>query len=919
MQLNCRLIAESIDIKIQNKNDAGNSVWTGYKNFSDITNMSVSDLAPGSRNTFIQDGDRLQPRAGIAYFGAQGTQGNTTNPYWCIAHRIHSKYDNFVNVQGVKMPFRVYYSGTTAKGDVIETWLPIYSGGIATSNKKWYQITANAPTNVALSTHRYYWAEWWDPLNLLSHVVFTMGDTEIWNYNGAFANVTAVTGTTIKTNTTWREKGFIKGSEGNNIVIIKGVEYQLTSGDFSTDTITVASTAGIAVDDIAFQSPDSNSTITGTTYDVCAMVNNQVYYIDWNQRNVYISWDKNQNAYLGRQINTSISGLNDGVFNGTYTGAPLVEGNGTFNVTIDSVTPATNEQTFIGNGGGSNSGSFDTAAYSASGEHKYIISIVSDVEITPVGASVTGTFTHGQVFKGTVSGSMVQLVAFTGGSVTGGAHFKLLTPGIYPVDADTMEDVTAPSTNHFDVLDGPLLYNTGILYKDGVQQILGGMFDGVLQFSLSGSYTLMDGLNFVIATAGVGGNKPGDYYELSIQTEQPDTFSWSFNGQNRGSNIDITGSPQTLDYGISIEFGATTGHAVGDSWTIVAYAAIERGWTQFFFSSPDRLPGQGSRQLLDSNGWSMKPQEKTMYVNADAGHYYTMDRVLSADQLTEVIKTERLKSEPQNKVLYPYLLNYEKNQIAGISQDRTYDSLGRQELVELPQTKSISDAIRIDFESADWEDGDFLYAMRKMFFVAPRDGNMFVWDDYKKYWHSPMTFAKRIGLISVIDGKLVGHSYEQNESYELFVGTSDLDIYPISTKMVFPYDSFGKRFFEKASLAIGFEGYIQGAPEIFYTMNADVGGCNGQATGQILPVVCHPKDKAPLGKSYLGYHGLGNDPVEAIPHFFFIDTFTKLNYYQRNMELTCDSLDQRWSIISIGTDVDTSSQNNTTIVHRKQV
>src|SRR6187551_932008 len=131
----------------------------------DITNSPVNTLAPGSQNVFIEDGSKLEPRAGMAYFGAPGTVGTQTDSYWTLAHRIHSKYDDFVNKQGVKIPLRVWYYGNTNVGDVIDVWLPIYVSGVATANKRWYTITAvnQIPTVPILSTHRHYYGEWFDP------------------------------------------------------------------------------------------------------------------------------------------------------------------------------------------------------------------------------------------------------------------------------------------------------------------------------------------------------------------------------------------------------------------------------------------------------------------------------------------------------------------------------------------------------------------------------------------------------------------------------------------------------------------------------------------------------------------------------------------------------------------------------------
>src|ERR1035437_5738954 len=107
-------MVKGVDIKYQNK-------WTGYFNFKDVTSLRPSELSAGSQNIFIQDGAKLESRGGSSFFGAQGTLGTNTNASWTLAHRIHSDYDQFVNNQGTIMPLRVYYSGTHAQGDVMET------------------------------------------------------------------------------------------------------------------------------------------------------------------------------------------------------------------------------------------------------------------------------------------------------------------------------------------------------------------------------------------------------------------------------------------------------------------------------------------------------------------------------------------------------------------------------------------------------------------------------------------------------------------------------------------------------------------------------------------------------------------------------------------------------------------------------
>ena len=60
-------------------------------------------------------------------------------------------------------------------------------------------------------------------------------------------------------------------------------------------------------------------------------------------------------------------------------------------------------------------------------------------------------------------------------------------------------------------------------------------------------------------------------YKIEIDgTGTPDTFRWSDdNGATwTVSTVNITGAAQLLNYGISITFGATTGHTLNDAWTI---------------------------------------------------------------------------------------------------------------------------------------------------------------------------------------------------------------------------------------------------------------------------------------------------------------------------------------------------------------
>lgn len=54
--------------------------------------------------------------------------------------------------------------------------------------------------------------------------------------------------------------------------------------------------------------------------------------------------------------------------------------------------------------------------------------------------------------------------------------------------------------------------------------------------------------------------------------DTPDKFKWSSdNGRSYTESVTITGSAQTLEDGVIVTFGATTGHTLGDQWIFHAY------------------------------------------------------------------------------------------------------------------------------------------------------------------------------------------------------------------------------------------------------------------------------------------------------------------------------------------------------------
>lgn len=64
---------------------------------------------------------------------------------------------------------------------------------------------------------------------------------------------------------------------------------------------------------------------------------------------------------------------------------------------------------------------------------------------------------------------------------------------------------------------------------------------------------------------------PAVVFEIEIDSAgSPDTFKWKKGSGSYVSGVQITGSDQNLSDGVSIKFGAATGHTLGDKWTINA-------------------------------------------------------------------------------------------------------------------------------------------------------------------------------------------------------------------------------------------------------------------------------------------------------------------------------------------------------------
>lgn len=454
------------------------------------------------------------------------------------------------------------------------------------------------------------------------------------------------------------------------------------------------------------------------------------------------------------------------------------------------------------------------------------------------------------------------------------------------------------------------------IYKDNLLTSSSPLFLGVNTVNLDGATLTFDASSHVV----------GDTWTVTLFTgDRVNIYKDDvLIGQDVLIPNPIVPTPIFISDGISVEFFNNRGHAIGDTWIVKAKREITRAYANFYYDTPGREPGQGFEVLLDSPFFTMHPQEKDMYVYCVAGHQYKIYPLLSSNLTNETIKVETLKLDPENIPQDSWLIGVFKNNLATITRDRTIEIIGRQILTELPQIKVMSDDIKKDLRRFDWRDGCIKYIKRNLIISLPRENLVFIWNDARKHWQPPQRFARRIGLISEIDNKIIGHDFDTRNSYEIFVEGEFNDLptlpeplgIPIQKRIVLPYNNRGERMKLKKSYMIGFEGYMVGSPQVNYQINFDINGCVSPIVNIINPTICF-SDKASLGKANLGYHGLGNDVDQSMRKFRDIYEFPEKVYFESNIELSSNGVSEYWEILGIGMNELNAKLNNACITSNK--
>lgn len=916
--------------------------WGGYFHKKDPTLLPANVLAGGSFNCFIPDNDVIVTRQGSQLLGQSYTLDNQI-----IGHR-----KKFTNSEGVDYEVRVWYSGNSTQKDI---WEVLYQSrnlsyntlvGVFLANEiitgtdsaatalivsvvgstvlvlqnisgtfqigetitgttsgataiivsapmfKWWQVTANtnampaAVSRLGMDPH-WYFDEWFDTSTdssaslRLSRLIGANGNAFIASWTGGVAQITSFvvnTSISISPSLTWASLGFLPPSSGGSgVIVVNGNTYSVSAG-WATNTITVASTSGIAVNDLAFDLVQVKA--APVIFDFPRTVQNHVIYGNFQSRSLYVSNAFNHPAF--QRISNSQAVQNDLVLSGLYNST----GSHVYRVTIDGVAENIDTQEFFPSGsGGIDDIRFDPSGYTgpAATRQVYKVVITTDAEMGLVPAA--GAMVDGETIIGGTSSASATVV-FAQNSPAGQNFLGLIN---IVGDFVNGEVVTAQTSGSTGTIISLIYFSRYNFYKNDVITRLNNI--------LSSVNSEVD--NIVFTSGSPTGHTAGDAYILTYEVGGIDSFQWQIDGAVPvATHVPITGAAQGLSNGVVITFVNQTGHSLGDFWDITVNQAISDAYINFYYTLPTRFPGEGAVIYVPSNFWTMSVQEDVMYVNTQHGQWSYIEFKLSADLLSETIIVTPLKSESSNKVIWPYMIGYLDNNLVYVTENKTLDMIGRKKFVELPQIGNLSDPVKIDFNLATFINGSFEFFDKKLWINSAQDGVMFCFDWIKKYWQPPQVIPEN-GILSTYQNSLITHSNLRNQTNTLFVGTNDNGS-AFDVVMRFPYNSYGSRWQKKMFNMTFVEGYLVGAPEIKFATLIDLNGCHGKPEHIISPKVCIPQDRASLGKASLGAHGLGNDPQIQSTYFQEVFKAPQKAFFFSAIELSCQTLDQQWGILSVG-------------------
>lgn len=436
--------------------------------------------------------------------------------------------------------------------------------------------------------------------------------------------------------------------------------------------------------------------------------------------------------------------------------------------------------------------------------------------------------------------------------------------------------------------------------------------------------------------------------------------SHDFSATTVGSEIHQTPvtTPLSSMSGILATFGPTVigcGRQnqvyLGSSSSNNLYISKVNDYTNYTFTTPTRIVGEGDIIPLDSPPTAFIPQEVTaaeggvsaydMWISEGLSRWAVIRATLSNDLTSETLQHIRLKTSARQGGFSERMITKMKNHIMYLANDNTANFIGYISYEYIPTIVDFSYPIIDDMSSYastnSFNGGQFFYHKNYAYLSVPHLSLIRVYnmtdqtkDNFSQYkaiedvtqvpwfWEAPIGFPLA-GFYVDEDGNLGGHSFTTSESFMLFKGGS-FNGQEIDANATFAFDDFGDRTQSKGSNEIWVEGYIKQNTLLNTTITGDLDACQTNQTvvvdGNNQQYVCYGGGAHSLGKNPLGSQPLGGaqTSTSTLPAWFHVSkTYPQVPFYLQQISFESKGVDLQWELITFGTNSTMTVEGNNSI------
>lgn len=451
-------------------------------------------------------------------------------------------------------------------------------------------------------------------------------------------------------------------------------------------------------------------------------------------------------------------------------------------------------------------------------------------------------------------------------------------------DQTLMGFVTAPAAGNTITKTGTDTWGTAGFYLAGTRQV-----------TINGTVYTYTGGEFSTTLTGVTPDPTGEAANsIIIQTPR-------IHANTSATDLPLTSNDLISTLNQQVYVGSLTNSSI--------YISKVNSFTDYAFTSPVRVVGEGAIITTTSPPTALIPQEGDMYISAGKDEWYDTSFTLSSDNANETLSINRLNTTALQASQSQALTSKIANDIVFLSFEPIINTFGRVDNVVLtPQMTDVSFSIINLMNQYDFANAAITYFKKFVYVAVPAEGIVLIYnmtDVTNPYWEAPQILP--IARFSIIGGSLYGHSSLTSESYKLFDGTND-NGNPIEADAFFSFNNYGTRSNSKGYNQFYVEGYITANSELNLGIQYDIDGCatntSFQIDGDDKQIVCIGGADNSLGKNSLGKQPLGSVilPTAATlpPKFRVIKTFPIRYFYEDQISFSSTGIDEQWEIIGFG-------------------